>query len=471
MKLNNDEIAYNELTIAKGAALEVADINPAGANEIITNNGSLTLGDEVNTVNNYGELTINANGEFSTLKTDEEKPQTINLNRSYTFNGDKIEGTWTVANGATLTLGKVCTLPHESKLTLNGRLAGEDLTVSGTMDVNGTIANKVKVEGIIDNEATTTVNERKEAIVNLNAGAVITGTVEGENADNKDAQIVNIAKGMNGFMGTFTNTNLKATYTYTGNLSKPADIVIPANANTLKIDGNINATEDLRLTATSITELIITGDINATAANVTLNTDASSTVKVEGDVTTNYNVNFEGATKVEVEGVVSTSGTDGKLTAASVTEAVLGGLTLDGGRFGDVSDLTKLTIKGNTLLYQSMYMEENAELVLEGNVTIAKDIELRLSKKTTINGHVTFDGQGKVAYGYTSADGEIDVNAGCVLTNETTISGNSTKGIHFRSKEGAGKTRGQVYNNGTIKNALYRYASNDWWHGDAAEVK
>lgn len=469
VKLNNNSISYNELTIAKGAALEVTEIGTLAANANIINNGALTLADAVETVENYGELTINADGKFSTLKTDEEKPQTITLNRNYTYNGEALEGTWTVNAGATLTLDKDCTLPYESKLTLNGRLAGKNLTVSGTMDVNGTIANTVKVKGIIDNE-TTDEDEEELAIVNLNAGAVITGTVEGQDATNKNAQIVNIAKGMNGFMGTFTNANLKATYTYTGNVSKPADIVIPTNANTLKIEGSINATENCRIEAKNITELTLTNDVNATNFPVTFETASGATVKIEGNVIAGKNVSFENATKVEVEGTVSTTG-EGMLTAADVTEAVLGGLTLDGGRFGDVSKLTKLTIKGNTLLYQSMYMEEDAELVLEGNVTIAKGIELRLSKKTTINGNVTFDGQGTVNYVGTSVDGQIYVNAGCVLTNETTISGNATKGINFQSKEEAGKTRGQVYNNGTITNALYGYASNNWWHGAAAEVK
>lgn len=472
VKLNNNSISYNELTIAKGAALEVADINENYeaekgnyGNEIITNNGALTLADEVNEVKNYGELTINANGEFSKLTTDEEKPQTITLNRSYTYNGEKLEGTWTVNAGATLTLDKDCTLPYESKLTLNGRLAGKNLTVSGTMDVNGTIANTVKVKGIIDDENTKDKNEEELAIVNLNASAMIVGTVESDDATNKNAQIVNIAKGMNGFMGTFTNTNLKATYTHSGNIEKAGDITIPTNANTLVIDGDINTTAGCEIVASDIAELTVKGNVSNAGGNVTFTTATNSTVKIEKNVSATNRVWFNGATKIEVIGTVSTSG-KGNLKAQDVTEAVLGGLTLNGAQWEEINSDVIVTVKGSTVLYQTMDLGEDAELILQGNVTIASGKQLRLSKKTTIDGNVTIDGQGIVIYDIAEADAVLNINAGCTLTNETTIkSANRTNMVQIVSVIEAGKTRGKMVNNGTVQDVTDNGETANWWTG------
>ena len=471
VKLNNNSISYNELTIAKGAALEVTKIGTLDADANIINNGALTLADVVKTVENYGELTINANGEFSTLKTDEEKPQTINLNRSYTFNGEKIEGTWTVANGATLTLDKDCTLPYESKLTLNGRLAGKDLTVSGTMDVNGTIANTVEVKGIIDDETTEDKDEEELAILNLNASAMIVGTVEGEDAANKNAQIVNIAKGMNGFMGTFTNANLKATYTHSGNIEKAGDITIPGNANTLVIDGDINTTEGCEIVASNIAELTVKGNVSNAGGNVTFTTATNSTVKIEKNVSATKRVWFNGATKIEVIGTVSTSG-KGNLKAQNVTEAVLGGLTLNGAQWEDINSTVIVTVKGSTVLYQTMDLGEDAELILQGNVTIASGKQLRLSKKTTIDGNVTIDGQGIVIYDIAKAGAVLNINAGCTLTNETTIkSASNTYPIDILSLTEAGKTRGQMINKGKVANEVYTDDGEDWWEGNSVVIE
>ena len=465
VKFNNDEITYNELTIAKDAALEVTKIGTLDADANITNNGALTLADAVKTVENYGELTINANGEFSTLETNEEKPQTITLNRSYTYNGEKLEGTWTVNAGATLTLDKDCTLPYESKLTLNGRLAGKNLTVSGTMDVNGTIANTVKVKGIIDDVTTKDKDEEELAIVNLNASAMIVGTVEGENAANKNAQIVNIAKGMNGFMGTFTNTNLKATYTHSGNIEKAGDITIPGNANTLVIDGDINTTAGCEIVASNIAELTVKGNVSNAGGNVTFTTATNSTVKIEKNVSATNRVWFNGAAKIEVIGKVSTSG-KGNLKAQAVTKAVLGGLTLNGAQWEEINSAVEVTVKGSTVLYQTMDLGKEAELILQGNVTIASGKQLRLSKKTTIDGNVTIDGQGIVIYDIAEAGAVLNINAGCTLTNETTIkSANKTNMVQIVSVIEAGKTRGKMVNNGTVQDVTDNGETANWWTG------
>ena len=478
---DNNMIEYDELTVAEDAALVVTDINENGANTTITNKGTLTLVDAVKGVKNYGELIINqrtvdsqiVSGKFTDLETDDEKPQTVTLNTNYNYTGNELSGTWTVAEGYTLTLGAAATLPYESTLTVNGRLAGQALTVSGTMDVEGTIANNVTVSGKVDDPVTTTVNEREEAIVNMKSGAMLLGTIQGQNGANTDAQIVNIADSSVGLaMGTFANTNLKAQYTHNGNITKPADLNVPAQVNTVIIDGDINAADDTRLTLTSIKEVVVEGNVNATNYPVTFETATSSSkVTIEGDVYAGKNVNFENATEVEIEGTLVTSTTEGKITAASVTEATLGGLRLNGGQWGDVSKLTKLTIEGDVQLYQTMSMGETPELILQGDVTIAKGIELRLSQKTTIDGNVTIEGSGKVVYNGTSVDGQIYINAGCTLINETIIEGNSNKGINFQSKEETGKKRGQMINNGTINNALYGYSGNDWWQGDGANIK
>ena len=482
---DNDMIAYDKLTVAENAALVVTNINENGYNKegetrnntTIINNGTLTLVDAVEDVKNYGELIINqrtvdsqiVSGKFTDLETDDEKPQTVTLNTNYTYTGNELSGTWTVAEGYTLTLGAAATLPYESTLTVNGRLAGQALTVSGTMDVEGTIANSVTVSGKVDDPATTTVNERKEAIVNMKSGAMLLGTIQGQSDENTDAQIVNIADSSVGLaMGTFINTDLKAQYTHNGNITKPADLNVPAQVNTVIIDGDINAADDTRLTLTSIREVVVEGNVNATNGNVTFETAGSSKVTIEGDVYAGKNVKFENATKIEVEGTLVTSTTDGKITAKDVTEATLGGLRLNGGQWGDVSNLEKLTIEGDVQLYQTMDMG-TAELVLKGNVTIAKDIELRLSTTTTIDGDVTVEGAGKMIYDGDASEGRITINAGAVLRNGGTIEGNAKKSLAFSSEEAeAGKAAGQMYNNGEVNYSKYTYGQHGWWHGKDA---
>ena len=474
VKLNNNSISYNELTIAKGAALEVADINETYnaekgdyENEIIINNGSLTLGDKVNTVKNYNELTINDKGEFSTLETDEEKPQTITLNRNYTYNGEKLEGTWTVNAGATLTLGKSYTLPYESELTVNGRLAGNDLTVSGTLNVNGTIANKVIVSGIIDNETTTDVDERKEAIVNLNAGATVTGSVEGQVGVNVDAQIVNIASSV-GFMGTFQNANLKATYKHTGSVTKAGDIVLPENVNTLEITGNIALSEYEELKWSNVTDLTVTGVVNALNKAVHMTLGSNSSVKVVGDVLAANNVRLANAKKLEVTGLLETRGTAGIMIPA-VEELILNNVILNGGNC-EINAVEKATIKGAAQLHQSAAFATE-ELTLKGNVIVAAGKELRLSVQNNIDGNVTFDGAGKVVIRDDSKDATITLKKNAVLTNETTIEGNSGTSALVFTTEG-----GQMFNNGKVSNSRIAYSEDaetaaegkGWWHGNDA---
>ena len=147
---------------------------------------------------------------------------------------------------------------------------------------------------------------------------------------------------------------------------------------------------------------------------------------------------------------------------------LLGGLTLNGAQWEEINSAVIVTVKGSTVLYQTMDLGEDAELILQGNVTIASGKQLRLSKKTTIDGNVTIDGQGIVIYDIAKAGAVLNINAGCTLTNETTIkSADKTNMVQIVSVIEAGKTRGKMVNNGTVQDVTDNGETADWWTGAA----
>ena len=471
VKFNNDVLAYKKVTVEKDATLEVAKVDKTGANTSIINNGTLKLAAGVKAVENNGILSIEKGGSLSTLTSENEEPtQEVAINSDFTFNGAEIEGQWTVANGATLNLNQTATLPNKSALTVNGKLDGKDLTVKGELTVSGTLDVNVTVDGQVDNEATENIDEEELAVVNLKKGAVVIGSMKGEAAAGKEkirnVQIVEIEDNSVGFLNTFTDDNLLARYTYTGSVTKATDLNIPAKANAVVINGNVAAAEATGLTlTTSVDSLTVTGNIQAINGKVSITTGTTgveSAVRVNGDVLASNKLTLTNTTEFQIEGSFTTS-ENGVLNASSMTTLILNDARFDTKNLSgwDWSKLTKAVLNGETQIYMDCGFEATTAIDVRGDVIIAEGKTLTLRSNATVNGNVTVSGAGKVSG---SSGSTIEVSAGCSLTNETTIEGESTGAISVKSLYEAEKTRGQVYNYGTMKNIKRGDNWKTWYH-------
>ena len=474
-------VGFESIEVVENAALTIdalassfgTDKNTVSANnKEIVNNGTLTVKAAVKAVENNGILSIEKGGSLSTLTSENEEPtQEVAINSDFTFNGAEIEGQWTVANGATLNLNQAATLPNKSALTVNGKLDGKDLTVKGELTVSGTLDVNVTVDGQVDNEATENIDEEELAVVNLKKGAVVIGSMKGAAAAAKgekirNVQIVEIEDNSVGFLNTFTDDNLLARYTYTGSVTKETDLNIPAKANAVVIDGNIAAAEAAGLTlTTTVDSLTVTGNIQAINGEVSITTGTTgeeSAVRVNGDVLASNKLTLTNTTEFQIEGSFTTS-ENGVLNASSMTTLILNDARFDTENQAgwNWNSLTKAVLNGETQIYMDCGFEATTAIDVRGDVIIAEGATLALKGTATVNGDVTVSGAGKVS----GASGStIQVSAGCSLTNETAIEGASAKAITVKSLYETGKTRGQVYNYGTMKNIQRGDNWTDWYH-------
>ena len=469
-------VGFESIEVVENAALTIDALassfgtgkNAVTANNTeIVNNGTLTVKAAVKAVENNGILSIEKGGSLSTLTSENEEPtQEVAINSDFAFGGTMIEGQWTVANGATLNLNQAATLPNKSALTVNGKLDGKDLTVKGELTVSGTLDVNVTVDGQVDNEATKDIDEKELAVVNLKKGAVVIGSMKGADAADakkiRNVQIVEIEDNSVGFLNTFTDEYLLARYTYTGNVTKDTDLSIPAKANAVVIDGNIAAAKELALT-TNVDSLTVTGNIQAINGAVSITTgNKNSAVRVNGDVLASNKLTLTNTTEFQIKGSFTTS-EDGVLAASSMTTLILNDARFDteDKTEWNWSALTKAVLNGETQIYMNCGFEATTAIDVRGDVIIAEGATLALKGTATVNGDVTVSGAGKVS-GTTGST--IAVSAGYSLTNETTIEGESAQAISVNSLYEAGKTRGQVYNYGTMSNIKRGDNWKDWYH-------
>ena len=296
--------------------------------------------------------------------------------------------------------------------------------------------------------------------------------MEGANADDekkiRNVQIVEIEDNSVGFLNTFTDKYLLARYTYTGNVTKNTDLNIPAKANAVVVNGNIAAAEDLTLT-TTVDSLTVTGNIQAINGEVSITTGANSAVRVNGDVLASKKLTLNNATEFQIKGSFTAS-ENGVLNASSMTTLILNDARFDTENQArwNWSNLTKAVLNGETQIYMDCGFGATTAIDVRGDVIIAEGKTLTLKSNATVNGNVTVSGAGKVY----AAGQTIVINAGCSLTNETTIEGQQgVSGVGFESQEETGKVRGQLYNNGVIQYVNGTYNSEvckGWWNGAAA---
>ena len=495
---NANGLNFKKVTVAEGATLVVEKVSTilgddikvsdegvitqkTAGNAVITNNGTLELKAKVEDVVNNGTLKLGANGSFDDLDTDNEEVQSQEI----TVSGDteyigKLEGIWTVEKGATLTLtGNNQELPYGSKLKVDGTLKGNALTVKGEMTLNGRTDADITLAGkyVAKPDAN---NKTEQAVLNLNSGSVVVGDVEGV-AANKEAQIVNIEDSSIGFLGTITNTNLKATYTFTGNVTKDADITIPNNVNTLVIDGNVAAAADAALAVgnNEIEDLTITGNIQALNKAVTVTMkSADAVVKVQGDILASKTVTI-GGTELKVAGLINAKGV--AITATTVKKATLGDVTLEGaGAALTLAAQAEIVLNGELVSNQEVDWTIAKSLVLKGNVTMA-NVSLKVPAAVNVFGNVTIDGTGanaKVENGTAPYTITVGANSKLTIGSGMTVAGATpTNTVTFESNTNgedgqpvANAKTGVVVNNGAVSGANKAYTQNnpEWWNGKAA---
>ena len=475
VKFNNNAIAYNKVTVEKDAALEVAVVNATGANANIINNGTLTLKAAVKAVENNGTLNVETNGSFTTLSSENEEPtQKVNINGIYKLALDKIVGEWTVTEGATLTLdAATTTLPYKSTLTVNGKLNGKALTVSGTMNLNGDLDADVVVNGVMDDKTTATVNEAKPAVINVGSKADVTSAISGDgtNGEKRDVQTVNLPEDFIEFFGSCDNTNLMVKYTHEGNITKGSDIKVPSIANNVTIDGSIAgvAGDKEKAELGGVKFLTITGNIQTVDNTFEIVTAESAEVTIEGNVRMSKTLRMDQAGMITIDGdVYSTE--KGGLKAAKIDTIYANNFRIAGNNEvgnWDIDNLKRIYLQGETRVNQKMEIPTDAETYISGDMIIADGMYFDISEKTYIRGNITISGAGMIA-----GDGAtISIEAGYTLTNSAVISGtpasNGGTGVGIESLEKAGKTRGQFVNNGTVQytDAKTGLGEFDWWKG------
>ena len=482
VKFNNGKVAYDEVTIKENAALEVAMIDAAGENTKIVNNGTLTLKTAVKVIENNGTLNIETGAGFTNLtKKDDKAEPVVNINKDYKFALSTIDGEWTVAEDATLTLNATTTtLPNGSTLTVNGKLNGKALTVSGTMNLNGDLDADVKVDGEITLNANGTVKSSKVAKIVMGSKADVTSAISGEVAAGaekiRDAQIVELPKDFVEFFGSVDGNNLKVTYTYEGNVTENDKVKLPSIANSVTIDGSVAAADNktLRLAYNNVKDLTITGNVQAINSKVIISTAATGSVSVtiEGDVRMTKTLNVQNAKELHIEGTTYSTELGG-LKVTNVEKIYANDFRIAGDNTRtdcwDLTGVQEIYLQGETRVNQKMEIPADVDTYISGDIVIAEGLYFDMSYDTTIKGNVTISGAGYIAGEGTT----ISVAAGCTLTNRAAIYGVSGgTGVMFKSLEETGKTRGQVYNYGTIQfvgdGNPYDSTHYNWWHENAA---
>lgn len=403
VKFNNGKVAYDEVTVKENAALEVAVIDATGANTKIVNNGTLTLKTAVEAVENNGTMNVETNGSFTTLSSkNEDLTQVVNINGGIAnFSGDKIEGQWTVAKGATLNLKAAATLLNKSTLTVNGRLEGQALTIKDKLTVSGTLNVNVTVDGQVDNEATKDIDEEEKAIVDLKSGARVLKNISGAAAAAgsemiRNVQIVEIGDAV-GFIGTLINTNLLARYTYEGDVTDDTKINVPSEANVLVIDGNMTAKKYLQFNGTALDSLTITKNVEALTGAIFANMKANSAVNINGDLLFSNTFNVGSAATLRIKGTYNAAGGEA-LKGIALTTLNMGDVVMRGVSGGyEVNVLTTVVVNGTADLYRDgCGFVYDAKFDVRGNVYLAEGAVMQLGKESIINGNIEISGKGKV---------------------------------------------------------------------------
>ena len=483
-------VGFERIKIEKDAALTIdalAESYGEGDDEVkannasILNNGTLTVKTAVKKVVNNATLNIEKDGSVTTLSSENEgtHPEIVNINSDFAFGGDMIEGQWTVANGATLTLGTGATLPYNSTLTVDGEIEGGKLTVSGKLNVNGSLRSDVELDGVLEVDAEGAITKQEKAELNLGNNSIVRGAVTGVKTETttvttlkekfhiRNVQVVNVAEGT-AFIVNPTYDDLLVKQTINGNVED--EVKVNKWVKALEITGNVIGKENVEHNWANLDSLTIGGNIQAVnaAVKITMNNSGEPAIRVKGDILAGANVTLENATEVQAEGTFETYD-QGSLAIAKVEKLILNNVSLrEAAQVGWAYNRSNWTtvINGDVNVWLPTCGLTGADLDIRGNVTIAEGASFTISenKTATVNGDVTVEGKGiTIAENVT-----VNISAGSKLTNKSTITGADGRPVTFASFEKAGETRGQMVNDGNIYYSRWQHVNDNWWEGAPA---
>lgn len=430
-------VGFKKIEVEENAALTIdalastfgtGDDKVTATNAEIVNNGTLTLKTAVEAVENNGTMNVETNGSFTALSSENEDPTQVkvNINGNANFSEEKIEGQWTVAKGATLTLKTAATLLNKSTLTVNGRLDGETLTVKDNLTVSGTLNVDVTVDGQLDNEATKDIDEEEKAVVDLKSGARvlknIVGATDGNAEEMRNVQIVEIGDAV-GFIGTLTNTNLLARYTYEGDVTEETTMNVPAEANVLVIDGNVAPKSDLlTIDGTDLDSLTITGNVEILNGGVYANMKTNAAININGDLLFSKTFNVGNAATLRIKGTYNAAGGEA-LKGATLATLNMGSVVMRGVSGGyEVNALTLAVVNGTADLFRDgCGFVAGTKFDVRGNVYLAEGAVMQLGKESIINGNIEISGKGKVKNSWHGAQKcKVTIAGGKTVRNNVT---------------------------------------------------
>ena len=487
-------VGFESIEVEKGAALTIDALatefseKEIASNSKIVNNGTLTLKTAVKAVENNGTLNIEAGASIESLSKgdDEEIVPVVNIDNDFEYKGNKIEGNWTVAEKKVITLANETTLPHKSTLTVNGELKGAKLTVSGTLNVNGSLRSNVELVGVLETNGEGAVTKSEVAEMNVGDNAIVRGALSGEKNTNtttiatlkekfhiRNVQIVNVAEGAS-FVTNPTYANLLVKQTIEGDVEGATKVNKWVKA--LEITGNVIGDADVEdgYNWNQLDSLTIGGHIQATTApvSITIATPAagnSTAIRVNGDILAGSKVTLKGASEVQVKGTFETYDKGG-LDVSNVKTLILNDMDLREAdlantNWGFPAGVWNVILNGETNVWLNGCGFYGANLEVRGDVTVAEGAKLIISKNktATVNGNVTISGKG-TAY---AAGATIKIAKNSKLTNESTIEGTKENPVKFTREDSTGK----VENNGTIKNPSRGEGWQNWWSGNGYVVK
>ena len=455
------EIKQNSLTIAeKDDSLTTNASNLTIANGI-TNNGTLTFtgGDNANNIS--GEGTLNITDNVINADTAEIKQSGLEIAKDGRFK--------TLANLITLT-GDNPAIQNNGALTFTGGTNANNISGTGTLNINGTVTNEAKIEQnilLIDTLNKPTSLTTDAGLLDIENGIDNTGILTFTGGDNKNAITNN---GTMEYQGTGTNTGAisgsEGTLNITGNITNNATIAqkelaiagagsdagtsagsLTTNASNLTITNGITNNGTLTFTGgdnankvSGTGSLEITGDvINADTAEIkqnsltiaekddSLTTNADNLVLADNSITNNGTLTFTGGNNANaitgtgtttISGMVTNNAAiEQDVTIAANEDGTKGNLTNTGTISGVVTnagtlDNTTGTITGDVT--NSSTLTSAAEN-LQGNIANNDGGTLNLSGTLdkTISGAGTTNINGELAFeSNADIEGTLNMNGG-----------------------------------------------------------
>ena len=405
------EIAQNNLTLAEAVELAV-NADQLKISEALNNAGKLTFTGGNNANNIFGKGTLDITGNVTNADTAEIKQSGLEIAKDGRFK--------TLANLITLT-GDNPAIQNNGALTFTGGTNANNISGTGTLNINGTVTNEAKIEQNslrIDTLNNATSLTTDAGLLDIKGGIDNTETLIFTGGDNKNTIVNN---GTMEYQGTGTNTG-----------------AISGSEGTLNITGTVTNGEKATIAQKELAIAGADSDAGTSAGSLTTNADD---LTIANGITNNGTLTFTGgknANNINNDGNFEYQGTGsntGAITGSgnlTITIAEKGGFT------------NSAAIEQNNVTFNGAGTVTNNASVsaaTSGTITIGTDITVNNNENGALSGKLDNDG--------TISGGSVTAAADSV--NDGTITAAVTADGNFRNNN---KIEGSVTaNGGTFTNA------------------